>query len=125
MQPEAKLTSVPLPRVGLLPKLRYYWTYVVAALCLLFLGGPLIPLGFLLRWLFGNQDFLYRPGKFGARCYLRSAGASVHISGHENIDPDKPYVFVSNHQNRSCCSQIFKQFSWNASNIASIIRKQQ
>lgn len=98
MQPEAKLTSVPLPRVGLLPKLRYYWTYVVAALCLLFLGGPLIPLGFLLRWLFGNQDFLYRPGKFGARCYLRSAGASVHISGHENIDPDKPYVFVSNHQ---------------------------
>ena len=98
MQPEAKLTSVPLPRVGLWPKLRYYWTYVVATLCLLFLGVPLIPLGFLLRWLFGNQDFLYRPGRFGARCYLRSAGAWVHAAGHENLDPNKPYVFVANHQ---------------------------
>jgi 1-acyl-sn-glycerol-3-phosphate acyltransferase len=98
MQPEAKLTSAPLPRVGFVPKLRYYWTYVVAALCLIILGIPLIPLGFLLRWLFGNRDFLYRPGKFGARCYLRSAGARVHASGHEHLDPDQPYVFVSNHQ---------------------------
>ncbi len=98
MQPEAKLTSVSLPRVGLGPKLRYYWTYVVAALCLLFLGVPLIPLGFLLRWLFGNEDFLYRPGRFGARCYLRSAGAQVHASGHENLAPNQPYVFVANHQ---------------------------
>lgn len=98
MQPEAKLTSVPLPRIGLWPKLRYYWTYVVAALCFLFLGVPLIPLGFLLRWLFGNQDFLYRPGRFGARCYLRSAGARVHASGYEHLAPDQPYVFVANHQ---------------------------
>lgn len=98
MQPEAKLTSVPLPRVGLWPKLRYYCTYIVAALCLLFLGVPLIPLGFLLRWLFGNQDFLYRPGRFGARCYLRTAGARVQASGHENLDPHQSYVFVANHQ---------------------------
>ncbi len=98
MQPESKLTSALLPRVGLVPKLRYYWTFVVAALCLIFLGIPLIPLGFLLRWLFGKDDFLYRPGKFGARCYLRSAGARVHASGHENLTPGKPYVFVSNHQ---------------------------
>ena len=98
MPPDAKLTTVPLPRVGLIPKLRYYWTFMVAGGCLLILGLPLIPLGFLLRWLFGNRDFLYRPGKFGARCYLRSAGARVHTSGHEHLDPDKPYVFVSNHQ---------------------------
>jgi 1-acyl-sn-glycerol-3-phosphate acyltransferase len=78
--------------------LRYYWTFLVAGGLLVVLGLPLIPLGFLLRWLFGNQDFLYRPGKFGARCYLRAAGARVHASGYENVEPDKPYVFVANHQ---------------------------
>lgn len=98
MQPAAKRTSVLLPHVGLGPKLRYYWTYVVAALCFLFLGVPLIPLGFLLRWLFGNQDFIYQPGRFGARCYLRSAGAQARAAGHENLDPRQPYVFVANHQ---------------------------
>jgi 1-acyl-sn-glycerol-3-phosphate acyltransferase len=98
MQSDAKLTTAPTPHVGLIPKLRYYWTYVVAALCFLILGVPLIPLGFLLRRFFGNQDFIYPSGKFGARCYLRSAGARVYASGHENLDPDKPYVFVSNHQ---------------------------
>lgn len=98
MQPEAKLAPASLPRVGLIPKLRYYWTFIVAALCFLILGIPTIPLGFLVRWLFGNRDFIYPPGKFGARCYLRASGAKVHASGHERIDAHKPYVFVANHQ---------------------------
>jgi 1-acyl-sn-glycerol-3-phosphate acyltransferase len=98
MQPEAKLTTTPLARVGWGPKLRYYGTYVVAALCFLFLGVPLIPLGFLLRRFFGIQDFIYPPGRFGARCYLWAAGARVHATGHENLDPKQPYVFVANHQ---------------------------
>ncbi|HEX4946502.1 MAG TPA: lysophospholipid acyltransferase family protein [Blastocatellia bacterium] len=98
MQTEVKSPTAPLPRVGLLPKLRYYWTYVVAALCFLILGVPLIPLAFFLRRFFGNQDFIYPPGKFGAYCYLRAAGARVQASGHENLDPTQPYVFVSNHQ---------------------------
>lgn len=118
MQPAAKLTSIPSPRIGLLPKLRYYWTYVVAALCLLFLGVPLIPLGFLLRWLFDNRDFLYRPGKFGARLYLRSAGARVHASGHENLDPDKPYVFVANHQSNLDAPMIIAYIKRNPGWIA-------
>ncbi|MBS1806938.1 MAG: 1-acyl-sn-glycerol-3-phosphate acyltransferase [Acidobacteria bacterium] len=118
MQPAAKLTSIPSPRIGLLPKLRYYWTYVVAALCLLFLGVPLIPLGFLLRWLFDNRDFLYRPGKFGARLYLRSAGARVHASGHENLDPDKPYVFVANHQSNLDAPMIIAYIQRNPGWIA-------
>ncbi len=98
MQPEAKVMTAPSPPVGLLPKLRYYWTYVVAALCFLFLGVPLIPLGFLLRRFFGVQDFIYPPGRFGARLYLRAAGARGHAFGHEHLDPSKPYVFVANHQ---------------------------
>jgi 1-acyl-sn-glycerol-3-phosphate acyltransferase len=98
MPSEAKVSPAPLPRVGLVPKLRYYWTYVVAALCFLFLGVPLIPLGFLLRRFFGLADFIYPPGRFGARLYLRSAGARARAAGHEHLDPDKPYVFVANHQ---------------------------
>jgi 1-acyl-sn-glycerol-3-phosphate acyltransferase len=98
MQSDAKLTTAPIPHIGLIPKLRYYWTYVVAGLCFLILGVPLIPLGFLLRRFFGKQDFIYPPGKFGARCYIRSAGARVRASGHEHLHPNQSYVFVSNHQ---------------------------
>jgi 1-acyl-sn-glycerol-3-phosphate acyltransferase len=83
---------------GLLARVRYYWTFVVAAICFLVLGIPLIPLAYILRLLFGSTDLIYPFGKFGARCYLRAAGARVRVFGFENVSPDKPYVFVSNHQ---------------------------
>ncbi len=94
----ANLSTAAQPQIGLLPKLRYYWTFVVAALCFIILGIPVILIGLLLRRLFNNQDFIYPFGKFGARCYLRAAGARVHASGYENVDPHKAYVFVANHQ---------------------------
>ena len=83
---------------GLLARLRYYATFVVAAICFIVLGIPLIPLAIILRALFGVTDLIYPFGKFGARCYLMTAGARVRAFGYENISPDKPYVFVSNHQ---------------------------
>lgn len=83
---------------GLLARLRYYATFVVAAICFIVLGIPLIPLAIILRALFGVTDLIYPFGKFGARCYLMTAGARVRAFGFENISPDKPYVFVSNHQ---------------------------
>lgn len=83
---------------GLLARLRYYATFVVAALCFLIIGLPVIPVGYLLRRLFGVRDFIYPFGKFGARLYLRTAGARVHASGLARLDPQQPYVFVANHQ---------------------------
>ncbi len=85
-------------RAGLAARLRYRLTFVVAALSFLILGVPVISLGYLLRHFFGVKDFIYPFGKFGARLYLRTAGARVHVSGHQHLDPQQPYVFVANHQ---------------------------
>jgi 1-acyl-sn-glycerol-3-phosphate acyltransferase len=94
--------STPAPgvtaHVSLLARLRYYLTFVVAGLCFLILGVPLIPLGILLKKLTGNRDFIYPFGKFGARLYLRTAGARVRVSGRENLNLQQPYIFVANHQ---------------------------
>lgn len=80
-------------------RLRYYGTFVVAALCFLILGIPVIPFAWLLRWVFGGDgDFVYPFGKFGARLYVWTAGARVHVSGLERLDPRQAYVFAANHQ---------------------------
>jgi 1-acyl-sn-glycerol-3-phosphate acyltransferase len=98
MPTETKLSTAPVPRVGLLPKLRYYWTFIVAGLCFLLMGVPVIPVAYVLRKFFGVQDFIYPFAKLGCRLYLRAAGAKVHVSGFEHLDPQQPYVFVANHQ---------------------------
>jgi 1-acyl-sn-glycerol-3-phosphate acyltransferase len=83
---------------GLLARARYYATFVVAALCFLILGLPLIPAGYVLRRFFGVRDFIYPFGRFGARLYLKTAGARVHASGYQYLDAQQSYVFVANHQ---------------------------
>ena len=98
MQTEAKVNAAPLPQIGLLPKLRYYWTFVVAALCFIVMGIPVIPLAYVLRKFFGVTDFIYPFGKLGCRLYLRAAGAKLHVRGFENLDAQKPYIFLANHQ---------------------------
>ncbi len=79
-------------------RLRYGATFVVGGLCFFLLGIPLIPLAFLLRRLFGWQDFIHPFAKFGARLYLRTAGARVALSGLERLEPTQAYVFIANHQ---------------------------
>lgn len=95
---QTQSVTAPVAQPGFTARLRYYATFVVAALCFLVLGVPLIPLGYLLRALFGTKDFIFPFGKFGARLYLRTAGARIHISGLEQLDKQQPYVFVANHQ---------------------------
>lgn len=79
-------------------RVRYYWTFIVAALLFLLLGIPLITIGHLLRVLFGIEGFIFPPARFGVRLYLRSTGARVHITGLENLDPRETYLFIANHQ---------------------------
>ncbi|MBO0722851.1 MAG: 1-acyl-sn-glycerol-3-phosphate acyltransferase, partial [Blastocatellia bacterium] len=78
--------------------LRFYWTFVVAGLLLLLIGLPLIAVGHLLRAVFGIEDFIFPFVKFACRIYLWSAGARVHVSGLDLLDPRQAYVFVANHQ---------------------------
>ncbi len=45
----------------------------------------------------GDIRFLYRVGMWGAFTGARIAGAHVHTSGLEKIDPARTYIFMSNH----------------------------
>lgn len=118
MQTEAKLSTAPVPRIGLFPRLRYYWTFIVAALCFLIMGIPVIPLAYVLRKFFGVQDFIYPFGKLGCRLYLRAAGAKIHASGFEHLDPRQPYVFVANHQSNLDPALMFAYLKRNLGWIA-------
>jgi 1-acyl-sn-glycerol-3-phosphate acyltransferase len=78
--------------------IRYYWTFIVATLLMIFIGIPIILIGHILRTLLGVEDFIFPFAKFGCRIYLRSAGARVHVRGLERLDRREAYVFVANHQ---------------------------
>ena len=78
--------------------LRYYWTLIVATLVMLFIGFPVITLGHVLRRFFGIEGLIFPCAKFGCRIWLRSAGARVHVSGREHLDPQQGYLFAANHQ---------------------------
>lgn len=47
----------------------------------------------------GKRKFFgYYPGVVWGRLLCLTALSPVKVSGHENIEPNKPYIFVANHQ---------------------------
>lgn len=78
--------------------IRYYWALVVVILLFLFIGVPIVTLGYLLQRLFGIEDFVHPFAKFGCKVWIRSFGARVHVSGQEHLQPNQSYVFAANHQ---------------------------
>ncbi|HKQ72106.1 MAG TPA: lysophospholipid acyltransferase family protein [Blastocatellia bacterium] len=111
----------PLPTAhSPLNMIRYYWTFVVAFLLLVFVGVPSIAIGHILRKFFGVEDFIFPPAKFGCRTYLWSAGARAHISGLEHLDRDQAYVFIANHQSNLDPPLLFSYLGHNVGAIAKI-----
>jgi 1-acyl-sn-glycerol-3-phosphate acyltransferase len=100
--------------------IRYYWTFVVAFLLLIFVGLPLFTIGHLLRWLFGVENFIFPPGKLGCKIYTRAAGARVRVSGLERLDPEQAYVFIANHQSNLDPPIMFAYLGHNVGAIAKI-----
>ncbi len=45
-----------------------------------------------------NRDRFFKWCDWGARMWLRSCGVKVHVTGLENLEPGRDYVFVSNHR---------------------------
>jgi 1-acyl-sn-glycerol-3-phosphate acyltransferase len=99
-------------------RLRYYWTFVVAALCFAVIGIPIIIIGYVLRWLFKIEDFVHPFAKFGCRLYIRAAGARVHISGLERLTTGQAYVFIGNHQSTLDPPILFACLGWNVGALA-------
>src|SRR5262249_7849649 len=79
-----------------------------------------ITIGHILRKLFGVEDLIFPPGKFGCRVYVRSAGARTHVSGLEHLDPDQAYAFIANHQSNLDPPILFAYLGHNVGAIAKI-----
>jgi len=100
--------------------IRYYWTFVVAFLLLVFIGVPIITIGHILRKFFGVEDFIFPAAKFGCRIYVWAAGARAHVTGLEHLDRDQAYVFIANHQSNLDPPLLFAYLGYNVGAIAKI-----
>src|SRR3954471_23647878 len=75
-------------------RLLYWWSLFVAAMLLLILGPPVIAVS----WAANRREWVYPWGLFGARTWLRLSGMRVRVSGREQLDARRTYVFISNHR---------------------------
>ncbi len=98
--------------------LRYLWTLVVAALCFLIIGIPLVLMGYTLRAVFGIEDVVFPFARFGARLYLWSAGVRAVVSGRDHLDDNETYLFVANHQSNLDPPLIFCNVGQNVGALA-------
>ena len=84
-------------------KLRYWWSWLVAASLLLFIATPAL----IILWIINRRMWLYPLAQWGARTWLRACGATVKVSGRENVDPNRSYVFASNHRSYLDTATLF------------------
>src|ERR1017187_274662 len=74
---------------------------MIRAILMLGFWAGLLPfaalIGFPWTLITGDVSLLYRIGMWGAFAGVRIAGARVHTSGLEKIDPSRTYIFMSNH----------------------------
>ena len=88
---------------GLGARLLYWWSLFVAGALLLIFGPPAI----LLAWIARRHWWVYPWAFFGARNWLRLSGMKVSVRGLEFLDPDQPYVFISNHRSYLDTATLF------------------
>lgn len=77
----------------LLGRLRYFWSFFCAGAMMLFLAPPAL----LLARLAGRPSMVYPVALFGAKWWLKLSGVRVNVRGREHLDPNRTYIFVSNH----------------------------
>jgi 1-acyl-sn-glycerol-3-phosphate acyltransferase len=85
-------------------KMRYWWCWFAAAAMLLFVALPVL----IFLWLINRRTWLYPVALWGAEMWLRACGAKVVVRGREKLDPDGPYVFVSNHRSYLDTAALFR-----------------
>lgn len=85
-------------------KLRYWWCWFVAAVLLLFVGAPAL----LFCWIVNRRRWLYPLALWGAETWLKACGARVVVTGSENLDHGRSYVFASNHRSYLDTAALFR-----------------
>lgn len=84
-------------------RLHYWWSLFVAGALLFIFAPPVL----LVAWLTRNHELVYPWALFGARNWLRLSGATVTVSGSEQLDPAQTYVFISNHRSYLDTATLF------------------
>ena len=85
-------------------KIRYWWCWFAAGAMLLIVGAPAV--AFL--WIINRRTRLYPLALWGAKTWLKACGAKVKVTGQENLDPDRSYVFISNHRSYLDTAALFR-----------------
>ena len=84
-------------------KLRYWWCWFVAGSLLLFIATPAL----IFLWIINRRMWLYPLAQWGAKTWLRACGATVKVTGLENLEEDRSYVFISNHRSYLDTATLF------------------
>jgi len=84
-------------------KLRYWWSWFVAGTLLLLVATPAL----IFLWLINRRMWLYPLTHWGARTWLAANGAKVKVSGLENVEEGRSYVFISNHRSYLDTATLF------------------
>ena len=85
-------------------KIRYWWCWFAAGALLLFVGAPAV----FFLWIINRRLWLYPLALWGAETWLKACGARVRVIGKENLDPDRSYVFASNHRSYLDTAALFR-----------------
>ena len=84
-------------------KIRYWWCWLVAGSLLLVIATPAL----IFLWIINRRIWLYPLAQWGAKTWLRACGARVKVTGLENLDPQRTYVFASNHRSYLDTATLF------------------
>ena len=71
---------------------------------LLFIATPSL----IFLWIVDRRAALYPLALWGAKTWLKACGARVEVTGLENIESDRQYVFVSNHRSYLDTAALFR-----------------
>ena len=85
-------------------KIRYWWCWAAASAMLLFVGLPAV----LFLWIINRRLWLYPLALWGAKTWLQACGTKVDVTGLENLEDGKQYVFASNHRSYLDTAALFR-----------------
>lgn len=84
-------------------KLRYWWSLSFAGILLLFICFPAM----LIFQIINKRMWLYPLCLWGAKFWMKSSGVTIKVSGRENLEKDKSYIFIANHRSYIDTTALF------------------
>lgn len=84
-------------------KIRYWWSWFVAGTLILLIAAP----SMVILAVINRRIWLFPLCKWGAKTWLDACGATVRVTGLENVDPARSYVFASNHRSYLDTATLF------------------